>query len=310
MATATASASSSTSDVDDAVGAPARSSGPTSSGGKTPRPPPSIIAGPPMPIVEFLVAMITSQQPRSAALPAKQRPELMPTSGTTPLSLPEDMEGHGVEAGHRLHVGVARPPAAAFGEEHQRQCAAARRSRTGGPSCGGWSCPGCRPARCSRRCATATRRFSAPNSVAVDAADAGDQAVGRRLLDQVVDACGACAGGDHERRRTRRSCPDRPGRRCSPAPCAGRSCAGAPPASGRLSSSVSAWRSKYLGQVGADVVEVDLLLGRRAPAPRPRPPRRTPAHGPRRPSRRPRPRSAARCRALGCGSRAPSSWLP
>ena len=32
----------------------------------------------------------------------------------------EDMEGHGVEAGDRLHVDIARPPAAAFGEEHQR----------------------------------------------------------------------------------------------------------------------------------------------------------------------------------------------
>ena len=32
--------------------------------------------------------MITSQQPSSAALPAKQRPEVMPTSGTRPLSRP------------------------------------------------------------------------------------------------------------------------------------------------------------------------------------------------------------------------------
>ncbi len=35
-------------------------------------PPPSIIAGPPIPMFEFAVAMITSQQPRIAALPAKQ----------------------------------------------------------------------------------------------------------------------------------------------------------------------------------------------------------------------------------------------
>ena len=51
--------------------------GPTSSGRKTPRPPPSIIAGPPMPMFEFAVAITTSQQPSSAALPAKQRPELI-----------------------------------------------------------------------------------------------------------------------------------------------------------------------------------------------------------------------------------------
>ena len=37
-----------------------------------------------MPMVVFLVAMITSQQPSSAALPAKQRPATMPTSGTRP----------------------------------------------------------------------------------------------------------------------------------------------------------------------------------------------------------------------------------
>ena len=47
------------------------------------------MAGPPMPIDEFLVAITTSQQPSSAALPAKQRPELMPTSGATPLSRPK-----------------------------------------------------------------------------------------------------------------------------------------------------------------------------------------------------------------------------
>ena len=60
--------------------------GPTSSGVYTPRPPPSIIAGPPIPMVEFRVAMMTSQQASSAVLPAKQRPLLMPTSGTRPLS--------------------------------------------------------------------------------------------------------------------------------------------------------------------------------------------------------------------------------
>ncbi len=38
-----------------------------------------------MPMLEFSVAMMTSQQPSNAALPAKQRPETMPTSGTAPL---------------------------------------------------------------------------------------------------------------------------------------------------------------------------------------------------------------------------------
>ena len=39
-----------------------------------------------MPMFESSVAMMTSQQPSSEALPAKQRPELMATVGTTPLS--------------------------------------------------------------------------------------------------------------------------------------------------------------------------------------------------------------------------------
>jgi hypothetical protein len=43
-----------------------------------------------MPSVESLVAMITSQQPRMAALPAKQRPEVIPTSGTAPDKRPQN----------------------------------------------------------------------------------------------------------------------------------------------------------------------------------------------------------------------------
>ena len=48
------------------------STGPIAVGSYVPSPPPSIIAGPPMPMFESSVAMITSQQPSSAALPAKQ----------------------------------------------------------------------------------------------------------------------------------------------------------------------------------------------------------------------------------------------
>ena len=47
--------------------------GPMSSGlHPEPRPPVSTIAGPPMPMFEPFVLMITSQQAKSAALPAKQ----------------------------------------------------------------------------------------------------------------------------------------------------------------------------------------------------------------------------------------------
>ena len=42
-----------------------------------------------MPIDVPSVAMMTSQQPSSAALPAKHQPEAMPTRGTRPLNRPK-----------------------------------------------------------------------------------------------------------------------------------------------------------------------------------------------------------------------------
>ena len=73
--------------------------GPTSSGATTPSPPPSIMAGPPMPRLASGVAMITSQAPASAALPAKQYPDTMATSGTWPDSSAVSRK-----------VGTSRPP--------------------------------------------------------------------------------------------------------------------------------------------------------------------------------------------------------
>ena len=46
--------------------------GPISSGENLPSPPPSIIAGPAIPIHEFFVAILKSLLPNKAALPAKQ----------------------------------------------------------------------------------------------------------------------------------------------------------------------------------------------------------------------------------------------
>ena len=91
--------------------APAPPTGPTSSGANTPSPPPSIIAGPPMPIVASGVAMMTWQQPSSAALPAKQRPDTMPTSGTRPLRAPKSAKAS-VSSPVTVAVSVSpgRPP--------------------------------------------------------------------------------------------------------------------------------------------------------------------------------------------------------
>jgi len=63
-------------------------------GVQTPSPPPSIMAGPPIAMVELAVAMITSQHARRAVLPAKQRPDVIPTSGTRPLSIENSCAQH------------------------------------------------------------------------------------------------------------------------------------------------------------------------------------------------------------------------
>ena len=85
MAAATASASSATSTSTTPFG-PWTASGPIASGSKLPSPPPSIIAGPPMPRAVLSVATIRSAAPASTALPAKQRPETTAIRGTSPES--------------------------------------------------------------------------------------------------------------------------------------------------------------------------------------------------------------------------------
>ena len=85
MATAVASASSAATTSTTPLPA-CISIGPTSSGSTLPRPPPSIIAGPPIPSEVFSVATIRSEQPAITALPAKQRPATTAIRGTSPES--------------------------------------------------------------------------------------------------------------------------------------------------------------------------------------------------------------------------------
>ena len=130
--------------------APAPTSGRSPRGGTRRGRRPRSSPGRPCRCSSSAVAMITSQQPSSAALPAKQRPESMPTSGTRPLTAGRRWWKVGVEADEAAVVVVARPAAAALGEEHQRQRPRSA-TRTSGRSCSGCACPGCRPAPCSRR---------------------------------------------------------------------------------------------------------------------------------------------------------------
>ena len=107
-------------DVDDAVGALHRRSGPISSGRKTPSPPPSIMAGPPMP-------MLASGRGDDHVAAAEQRrrcrqssgPRRSPTMRHEARQLAEVVER--VEADEAAVVVVAGPAAAAFGEQHERQ---------------------------------------------------------------------------------------------------------------------------------------------------------------------------------------------
>jgi hypothetical protein len=74
-----------------------------------------------MPMFESSVAITTSQQPRIAALPAKQYPAAIPTSGTRPDSRANHSERQAVEPADAGRVGVAGAAAPALGEEHHRE---------------------------------------------------------------------------------------------------------------------------------------------------------------------------------------------
>ena len=74
-----------------------------------------------MPIDASSVATIRSEQPAITALPAKQRPLTIAIRGTSPDSARPQRERADVERGDDRVVGVARPAAAALGEEDRRQ---------------------------------------------------------------------------------------------------------------------------------------------------------------------------------------------
>src|SRR3954470_1086730 len=90
-----------------------------SSGATSPRPPPAIIAGPPMPSEAPRVATIRSLHPAITALPAKQRPWTIAIRGTLPASrahsanarvCSQDTPGRSVSPG--------RPPPPSAEEDH------------------------------------------------------------------------------------------------------------------------------------------------------------------------------------------------
>ena len=141
--------------------------------------------------------MMTWQHPSSAALPAKQRPDTTPTSGTCPLSAPKQREGLGVEPGHDGHVGVAGSAAAALGEEHHGEAQPFDELEEAVLLAVVHLALGAGQDGIVVRQHGAARPFRV-EEVAVDPADAGDEAVGRRVGDEVLGAAARPLGRDDE----------------------------------------------------------------------------------------------------------------
>ena len=209
-------------------------------------------------MLEFSVAMTTSQHPSSAALPAKQRPELIPTSGTRPAEPAPIAERQQVEARRSDAVGIAGTPAATFGEEHHRQplllgdlehavllamVLLSLRAGEHGVVVG-------------HQDAVGVRRVL--EQIAVNAADAGDQSIRRGVLDQVLDGAAATLRRDHQR-----AVLDEGARIAKVVDILARGALmGLAPARDRVGPRfVETLRVAllHLVQIGADVVEVDLL---------------------------------------------------
>ena len=224
-----------------------------------------------MPMLRVSVAMITSQQPSSAALPAKQRPATMPTSGTWPESAANwrrcDRRGRR-RSGMSVSPGRPPPPSA--------------NSTTGSVS---------------RR---AMREHAVGLLVVAHALRAGEHRVvvghhhAARLLgaerapltlpmpvtmpsagvlrDQVVERAAAALRGERQRAVFDEAAGsiaqvgDVLARRALPA------LARFATASGRAASSVSAWRSMHLCRSGR--ISVEIVLGGCAASPRRRRPAR------------------------------------
>ena len=148
-----------------------------------------------------------------------------------PRELCELHEGRPVEAGHAEPVGIAGTAAAAFGIKHQRQPPLLGQAQHAvdllvvhvalgagqhGVVVGDHHAAGGIRAEFFR----------------VHGGDAGDQAVGRRVADEVVDLAPPALGGDRERAVFDKGAVIDELRRCSRAPCAGWSCGGARPRPG------------------------------------------------------------------------------
>ena len=146
--------------------------------------------------VGIRVAMMTSQTPANAALPAKQRPLTIATDGTDPLR-------RAIQANE---CNCSRPGTACRcrpdGRRRPRRTtptapATDRRPAGGGPSSRGPGTPACPEDGVVVRHHADQRRLLA-KVLGVDRSQTADDAVTRRVADQVVDISTAFLGGVHE----------------------------------------------------------------------------------------------------------------
>ena len=151
-----------------------------------------------MPIELSRVAMTTSQQPSSAALPAKQRPATMPISGTWPLrraKLAKVVTCRPATIG--MSTSPGRPPPPSANSTTGRRCSRAICEQPVGLLVVAHALRAGEDGRVVGHDDGA--RSLGAERLAVDAADAGDHAVGRRVADQVVELAPAALRGERER---------------------------------------------------------------------------------------------------------------
>ena len=156
------------------------------------------MAGPPIPMLASGVAMMTWQQPSRRGVAGEAAPRHHADEGHQPAQHAEAGEGLGVEPGDDGHVGVAGPPAAALGEEHDRQPQPLHELEEAVLLLVVHLALGAGEDRVVVRQHGAARPFRL-EEVTVDAPDPGDQAVGGRAGHEVLGAAARPLGGDDER---------------------------------------------------------------------------------------------------------------
>ena len=144
-----------------------------------------------MPMLESSLAITTSQQPEQRGVAGEAVAGGDADERHQAAEAREQLKGAAVQAGDDRHVHIARPSAAALGEQHHRQPAAL----------GDLEQPVllhvvAHALGAGQHGVVVGHRHARPS---VDLADARDQAVGRRALDQLLARAPGLLGGEQQR---------------------------------------------------------------------------------------------------------------